>query len=205
MERGRNAFGYMFFSTLGLLLFGTTSWALSQSVLDASDPTDPAWLLAEAPAPASGAVVSTIPEKKNEKSPGVAISLALVPGVALHGAGFLYAGRPWTASALLLAEAGGLYLAYRGGEDMYSAVDGDDFNKFTNYRGDTGQLSHGMGLALGGVMIFLSSWFFDLAGSPLAVEQANAANKPGLATTAAPEITPRLTAHGFEVALEKHF
>jgi hypothetical protein len=204
MERARNILVILAF---GVLVCGGTSWGFTRSLLDATDQTDPAWQVAEAPASTSTSDSSSvhIPNKNSNKSPGVAVGLALVPGVALHGAGYLYAGRPWTAGALLLAEAGGLYMAYRGGTDIYSAVDGLDFDKFSNFHGDTGQLSRGMGLALGGVMIFLTSWLVDITGSPMAVEQSNVANKPAPAASAAPEIIPRLTAHGFEVAVERRF
>ena len=202
MERARKIIGFMLLSNLGLCLFGGTSWAFSKSLLASSEQTDAAWLVADATQPESA---QSILEQKSHRSSGVAISLALVPGVVLHGAGHFYANRPWTAGVLLLAEAGGLVMAYRGGRDVYSAVDSVDFNNFSNYHGDTGQLSNGMGLALGGVMIFLSSWLFDLTGSPLAADQNNTLTKPRTGNSASPVITPRLTMRGLEVAIERLF
>ncbi|NTV52206.1 MAG: hypothetical protein HGA76_04235 [Candidatus Firestonebacteria bacterium] len=189
----------------GLLWGGGASWAFSGSLLDATDQTDPAWLVAEAPvAPAAVSAEPTL-KQKSLYSPGVALSLALVPGIALHGSGHFYAGRPWTGVALLLAEAGGIYMGYRGGKDVYAVVDSLDFDKFSNFHGDTGQISNGLGLALGGVMIFLSSWLYDITGAPIAAQQANAAAAQSKAASSAPVVTSRVTAHGFEVAIERRF
>jgi hypothetical protein len=78
-------------------------------------------------------------------------------------------------------------------------------NNFAEFHGDSGQVSRGIGLAAGGVMIFLASWLYDLTGSPIAVDQYNQTLTPRQAETSSPVIVTQLTPGGVTVAVEQRF
>jgi hypothetical protein len=130
--------------------------------------------------------------------PGVAISMAIAPGIVLHGSGHFYAGRPLTGSLLLLAEAGSAYMAYRGATEIAATAKGYDLEKNL---GESGPISRNLGLAVGGVMLFLSSWFYDMTGSPIAAMEQNQEQKKHQAPAVTAQITPR----GVEVVIERLF
>jgi TM2 domain-containing membrane protein YozV len=200
---------FTFLILTGWLGYAPTGWAYTRSLLDTSSETvenlDSNWLTAEAQTPLSTDAAVPLAPKKSGLSTGVAAGLAMGPGLLVHGVGHMYAGRPLTGVALLLAEAGGLYMAYRGGTDVSSAVGAIDGSTFSNFHGDSGQISRGLGLAAGGLMIFLSSWLYDVTGSPIAVEQYNQEIKKSSLDANSPVVTSRVTPQGFEVAIERHF
>lgn len=143
---------------------------------------------------------------QGSRNAGVAIGLATFPGVLVHGSGHFYAGRPLTGALLLMVEAGAVYMTYRGVSDLMSVADanmGDDVTDIqiiTNLS-ETGQLSRGIGLAAGGLVLFLSSWLYDLTGSPIAVEQENKKE----VQEKGPKVSARLTLTGFEVEFDRLF
>jgi hypothetical protein len=136
-----------------------------------------------------------------EHSPGVAVSLAILPGIAIHGAGHFYAGRPLQAAALLLVEAGAGYMAYRGASEVYAVSQNFDL---AQNAGESGQLSYGVGLAAGGLFLFLTSWLYDVTGAPMAAAETAAPAQKATAHNA-PTVTPQITRRGVELVLERLF
>ncbi len=195
----------------GAALVPTAGWTYSRSLLESSEiiSNEDVFQVAEAPVsetPAAAVSPAAVyVDKRSPKNSGVAITWALGPGFLVHGAGHMYAGRPWTGVSLFLAEVGGAYMAYRGGTDAYSAIDVMSKNNFAEFHGDSGQVSRGIGLAAGGVMIFLASWLYDLTGSPIAVDQYNQTLTPRQAETSSPVIVTQLTPGGVTVAVEQRF
>jgi|GEM_PF-5284566 len=189
---------------LGMRLFLACFSMISQAVTsDSPDlllPENPYLLLAEAsplsetmpPAAAPAALT-------HELHPGVAASLAIAPGILVHGSGHFYAGRPVTGTALLLVEAASLYMAYRGGMDIYAAT--RNFNIEEN-QGRSGQVSYGIGMAVGGVMLFLASWFYDITGSPIAAVETNQSRRRA---GQGPTIRAQVTEGGVQVVIGKTF
>ena len=131
----------------------------------------------------------------------MAATLAVAPGVIVHGSGHFYAGRPLTGALLLAAEAAGVYLAYQGAMDVFDLVENVDFETLDNYEG-TARLSRGVGMAAGGVLLFLTSWFYDISGAPAAAA-ATARAKQRQAPAAA--VRPVVRPEGVAVVLEKKF
>lgn len=178
-------------------------WAFSTGLNGQPLNTESWW----AEAVADDAGTGTIPKmEKKTKDPGLAMSLATLPGIAIHGSGHMYAGRPVTSIFLLLAEAGGIYMAYRGSSDVYNIVSENLENDKSTAEvieslSDTSQISHGIGLAVGGLMLFLSSWLYDATGSPIVVEEYNAKIKQ----TESPKVNAKLTLRGFEVEFDQLF
>lgn len=143
------------------------------------------------------------------RDPGVAIALATFPGVAIHGSGHFYAGRPVTAAQLLLVEAGAVVMSYRGISDLISIIetnseDGRSEIEIIENLEDSGQLSRAVGLAAGGVVLFISSWLYDLTGSPLAVLEDNE-KKKNQTRSSGPSINAKLTLTGFELKVDQLF
>jgi len=143
------------------------------------------------------------PAANQGPSPGTASGLAFFPGVLAHGTGHFYAGRPVTGALLVVAEALGVYLAYTGAMDIRRGLEAFDPDDPT-FEGDTGTLSQGIGLAAGGAMIFLTSWFFDLSGAPIAAGE-EAAKRQAAATAGRTQVRPALTPGGVAVVLERTF
>lgn len=108
-------------------------------------------------------------------NPGVAITLAMMPGVAVHGAGHFYAERPLTGAALLAVELGSLYLLYRGGTGIYNATNSGVLDGTSANFGESEEFSRGAGLAVAGLTIFIASWLYDLTGAPIAASETLAA------------------------------
>ncbi len=117
----------------------------------------------------------------------MAVTLALGPGLAVHGVGHFYAGRPVTGAALLAAELGAVYLAYRGGTDIMRAQANGVFDTNSPNLGQSEEFSRGAGLAAVGVAVFLASWLYDLTGAPIAAAETAAAKAAARAVTISPE------------------
>jgi TM2 domain-containing membrane protein YozV len=159
-------------------------------------------LAASTPIPESRSTLASTPEKSGPQ-PGIAATLAFAPGIVLHGSGHFYAGRPLTGTLLLLAEAGAVYMAYRGITDITSVVDEIDLEDI-NYYGQSEQLSRGVGMAIGGLMLFLTSWLYDVTGSPLAVLEQGDVKKQKTADTG-PVLIPKLSGCGVKVVIDRLF
>jgi hypothetical protein len=176
-------------------------FASSQDSVVPSSSTPPL-LLAEASttttaAPTEQTVRATGP------TPGMAVTLALAPGVVVHGAGHFYAGRPLVGAALLAAELGSLYLIYRGGTSINSAINNGAVDAKSANFGESEEFSRGAGWAAAGVAVFLASWFFDLTGAPIAAGETAAAK----AKAAEPSLTikPQFRADRAGVIVEQRF
>ncbi|MCK5218967.1 hypothetical protein KAR10_05560 [bacterium] len=154
------------------------------------------------PIPEVRSTLASSPEQSGPQ-PGIAASLAFAPGIVLHGYGHFYAGRPLTGSLLLLAEVGAVYMAYRGITDVTSVIDEMDLEN-VNYYGQSEQFSRGVGLAIGGLVLFLTSWLYDLTGSPLAVLEQRDVKKQK-ATDTGPVLIPKLSGCGVEVVIDRLF
>lgn len=138
------------------------------------------------------------------KAPGTAIGLATFPGIVVHGSGHFYAGRPITGVLMLLAEAGAVYMAYQGVSDVYTVVDENLNGNLTDIEiienlSETEKISQGIGLAAGGLVLFLSSWFYDMSGAPIVVEMENAKQKKGA------KVEAQLTLQGVELVISQLF
>ncbi len=157
----------------------------------------------------SAATTSTLPQTASPssmKDPGTAIALATFPGIVIQGSGHFYAGRPVTGSILLLVELGALTMAYNGGRDIYAVVQdntgsGVSDETLINNLSNTTRLSRGIGLAVGGVALFLSSWLYDLTGAPLAVEEDN----KNLGRTGGPKLRAKVRSQGFALEIAQLF
>ncbi|MGB8657847.1 MAG: hypothetical protein WCE90_08710 [Candidatus Zixiibacteriota bacterium] len=92
------------------------------------------------------------------KSPYMAIFYSVIPGVAIHGAGHIYAGKTGTGLRLLGCELLGGGLLFMGGLiGLGSGVPS----------------AGGENVQLVGFCLFLGSWVYDVIGAPLAVQKQN--------------------------------
>lgn len=154
---------------------------------------------AAAPATPDAAPVSA--PSSQDPNPGMAATLALVPGIAVHGAGHFYAGRPLAGAALVAVELGSLYLAYLGSTQISSAVNSGVGDADSANFGDSEEFSRGLGLVVTGTALFLGSWLFDLSGAPTAAAETAAARKEAAGTALRPEVRPDQVA----LVLEQRF
>jgi hypothetical protein len=90
------------------------------------------------------------------KDPYMALFYAVVPGLVLHGAGHVYAGRIPTAITLFGGELIGAGLVFLGG---VSQIEGP------NDQGENAMFI--------GSVVFVGTWLYDFIGSPLAVSSHN--------------------------------
>jgi len=176
--------------------------ALQFSEAVASIPPDSLLQMA-ASSPASASAPTSRSRPVAGPNPGVAISLALMPGVAVHGAGHFYAGRPLTGAALVAVELGSLYLMYRGGTGVYDAVNGGAFDTESRNVGGSEEFSRGAGFAVAGLILFLASWLYDLTGSPIAAEETTAAKNKKVNQSLT--LTPQLQTGRAGVLVEQRF
>lgn len=140
------------------------------------------------------------------KDPGTAIALATFPGIVIQGSGHFYAGRPVTGAILLLVELGAVTMAYNGGRDIYAVVQENTRSDISDVAlvenlSNTSRLSRGIGLAVGGVVLFLSSWFYDMTGAPLAVEEDN----QKYTRSGGPELKAKVTSQSVTLELAQTF
>jgi hypothetical protein len=155
------------------------------------------------PPVAQTAASPVVPASAPVLDPGVASTLAIVPGFLVHGSGHFYAGRPGTGALLLAAEVGSLYLTYLGVQDIQAASQNAD-PADPDYTGDTSQLSRGVGYAAVGIVIFLGSWLYDLAGAPIAVQEQEAKRKQA-SQTQGMILRPRWTGQSVALVVEHPF
>ncbi len=170
----------------------------------ASDPApvpSPSLLRFAEASPAAPAAVLVPDPSDQGPFPGMALTLALVPGIAVHGSGHFYAGRPLTGAALAAVEVGALYLAYLGSMQITSAVNSGVGDAESENFGNSEELSRGLGLAVTGAALFLGSWLFDLSGAPTAAAETAAARKQAAGTALRPALRPDQVA----LVLERRF
>jgi TM2 domain-containing membrane protein YozV len=97
-------------------------------------------------------------QSRKSKSPWIALGIALVPGVAIHGAGHFYAGKPTTGFLLLGAEGIGAYVVFLSAIASFP-------------EGEGGEDADLWGLV--GFVLFAGSWVYDVVGSPITVMMEN--------------------------------
>ena len=92
----------------------------------------------------------------------MAIFYAVFPGFLVHGAGHFYAGENKIGWRLVAGEAVSLVMmTYAVGVGFAEAMGGSD-------RGNDDDL-----IGIAGAILFISTWVYDLAGSPVAVQKRN--------------------------------
>jgi hypothetical protein len=92
------------------------------------------------------------------KDPKMAVFYAIIPGIAFHGSGHFYAGKPKTGLILLGTEAVGFVFFMRGVAAGFRENGADGGGSFQVITGFT---------------LFLGSWIYDMIGAPLAVQKQN--------------------------------
>lgn len=108
------------------------------------------------------------------KSVGLGVSLAIIPGIAVHGAGHLYAGSYLKGSGLILVEAASIAVGLRYYEQFKV-----DIAKLQNTSGaaQNGLNISGAITSVGIMSVcafgFVYSWFDDMFGVATAVEVYN--------------------------------
>ena len=139
----------------------------------------------------------------NHKSPALAGTLAFIPGIAIHGAGHMYAGSWMKGLGLLAIE--GLTVGViaqnisSGTSDIQALSDGTKNNQIPT---DVSGAYAKAGIIIVCGMGFLWSWFDDMAGAPIAAGEYNKLQDEN-ANQAHLRLQPRVD--GVELALSKNF
>jgi hypothetical protein len=97
------------------------------------------------------------------KDPRMAVFYSFIPGIVFHGAGHIYAGKIGTGLLLFGSEIVGGGLLTIGAIGV--AFSQDEYGESA--------WKPGYVLIATGTFLFLGSWFYDLIGSPLAVNKQN--------------------------------
>lgn len=129
---------------------------------------------ADAKVEAKGDSSTAAAKTGHHKSPALASLLAVVPGVAVHGAGHMYAGS-WMKGLGLLAIEGaavgiGVATVNHGIDDINKLSDGSKNGAIPTNVGTAYQT---LGVAMVCSMAFLWTWFDDMAGSAIAAKEYN--------------------------------
>jgi len=95
------------------------------------------------------------------KSPEMAVVYSVIPGVVLHGAGHVYAGKTGTGVALFAVEFVGFVFMSAGAVAQFENEEMPDDGRET--------------AAFVGLVMFFGSWVYDLIESPVAVNKRNRA------------------------------
>jgi TM2 domain-containing membrane protein YozV len=135
------------------------------------------------------------------KSKALAGGLAFFPGVAIHGAGHMYAGSWMKGFGLLAIEGvaiGGLVSSTNGIIDDSKKVFGNDRKTIPT---DLSGFYVNLGIATVSSMAILWTWFDDMAGAPIAVSEYNKLQDQN--ATAQFRVAPR--GDGAEMALSTNF
>lgn len=126
-------------------------------------PADKADASPEAKAPTAG-----------HKSPAIAGALGFFPGVALHGAGHMYAGSWIKGLGLLAIEGAAIGIGYttvnNSINDIQKIADGTKNGAVPT---NVGTAYQAVGVGLVCSMAFLWTWFDDMAGAPIAAKEHN--------------------------------
>ena len=111
---------------------------------------------------------------KGHKSPGLAVFLAVIPGIAIHGTGHMYAGSWMKGVGLLAVEGVAIGVAANaissGTNDIAALGNGLSNGKFPT---DVSGAYTKSGILIVSTMAFLWTWWDDMAGSPIAVNEYN--------------------------------
>ncbi|HTA16895.1 MAG TPA: hypothetical protein VK786_04045 [bacterium] len=134
--------------------------------------------------PAAHAKPTVVAEKGNtetakavpppQRNPQVATILAIFPGIAIHGAGHLYAGSWMKGAALFALEGATVYLLY----DAYHQYERGDFDNITKNNGSGIPTNLGIeyqeaGIALVSITGWGATWVDDMIGAHFAAKQFN--------------------------------
>lgn len=96
------------------------------------------------------------------KNPNKAIFYAVVPGFFVHGAGHFYAGEKTTGWMLVAGEVLSLgMMTYAVGAGFAASMGGAPPSNDDDMIG------------IAGAILFISTWVYDIAGSPVAVQKRN--------------------------------
>ena len=126
------------------------------------------------PARADGGEVSTPPSvfEMQKHSKALSVTLAIVPGIVIHGMGHFYAGRPGTGLTLTMLEIGAgalIGIGASNGLDEAKKLQGD-----ATIPDGIGPVTRAEGMIVGGTVLFLTTWLYDMLGAPKAVGADNA-------------------------------
>jgi hypothetical protein len=138
--------------------------------------------------------------KVHHKSPALAGFLGFIPGIAVHGAGHMYAGSWMKGLGLLAIEAASVGIIAANVSTIQADVDA--ISKTNN--GVPTDLSvpyTKIGIITVSATAFLWSWFDDMAGAPIAVAEYNKIQDQG--ATARLQLAPR--GDGAQLALSTQF
>jgi len=142
-----------------LLQLILAAWPVLGAAADAKEPI----------APEKKTAVKSSAFALKPKSRIIGVTLAIFPGILIHGTGHHYARKHGTALALHLVEAGAVSLiavgAIGGYKDLKDIKDNlpTDISLLTKYEA----------MILGGAILFFSGWFYDIFGTPKAVASYN--------------------------------
>ena len=100
-------------------------------------------------------------DSRKLKSPWIAFGIALVPGAVVHGAGHFYAGKIRTGFLLLGTEVVGASLLVYAAVSSFAVAWGGEYDPEAEL------------WAIGGLVLFVGSWAYDMVGSPLSVKKQN--------------------------------
>lgn len=125
------------------------------------------------------------------RNPQVATILAVFPGIAIHGAGHLYAGSWMKGAALFVLEGASVYLLY----DAYDQYKRGDFDNITKNNGSGIPTNLGIeyqeaGIALVAFTGWGATWVDDMIGAHFAATQFNEVHKQD-STTVSLRLQPR--------------
>jgi TM2 domain-containing membrane protein YozV len=126
-----------------------------------------------------------------QRNPLVATVLAVFPGIAIHGAGHMYAGSWMKGVALFALEGASVYLLYDG----YRQYERGDFDNITKNNGtgipsNLGVEYQEAGIALVSLTGWGATWVDDVIGAHFAAKQFNEVHEQD-ATTVSLRLQPR--------------
>jgi TM2 domain-containing membrane protein YozV len=108
------------------------------------------------------------------KSKALAGGLAVFPGIAVHGAGHMYAGSWMKGLGLLVIEGAAVGIAANtivtGTDDIQKLANGMSNGQFPT---DVSAAFSKSGILIVSTMAFLWTWFDDMAGAPVAANEYN--------------------------------
>jgi hypothetical protein len=133
------------------------------------------------------------------KSAAIAGGLAFFPGVAVHGAGHMYAGSWMKGLGLLAIETASVAVAVNSVGGISGAA--NVYSGGKSVPTDISAIEINAGAIVVSSMAFLWTWFDDMAGAPIAVSEYNKIQDQK--TTAQLQLTPK--GDGAVLALSTNF
>lgn len=125
---------------------------------------------AKADATAATPPPSVFEMQKHSKA--LSVTLSIVPGIVIHGMGHYYAGRPGTGLVLTMLEVGAGALIGIGAANGLDEV--DKLTSDEKLPEGIGVVTRAEGMIVGGTVLFLTTWLYDVFGAPKAVGADNA-------------------------------